>query len=93
MTTITQIESRWEVAGNILMDSANSLLEKSKDLSLSVDTIIDLSQVAEIDTSAVSLMLEWQRRAMTENKQLKFENLPEGLTSLTALYGIAELIN
>lgn len=75
------------------MDGANALLVKSKALTLSDGALVDFSQVAEIDTSAVSLMLEWRRRAIAENKQLSFVNCPEGLTSLATLYGVADLIS
>jgi len=93
MTAITQNENRWEITGDINMDSANMLLVKSKVLTIPEKTVIDFAQVAEVDTSAVSLMLEWQRRAIAENKQLKFVNLPDGLTSLAELYDITDLIN
>jgi phospholipid transport system transporter-binding protein len=93
MTEITQSENRWEVSGIIHMDSANTLLEKSKQLSLADEAIIDFSAVSDVDTSAVSLMLEWHRRAIDENKQLNFVNLPAGLSSLTALYDVTDLIS
>jgi phospholipid transport system transporter-binding protein len=93
MVAIVQNENRWNITGDIEMDSANSLLETSKDLKLADNTVIDFSQVGEVDTSAVSLMLEWQRRAVAENKKVTFANLPNGLTSLTSLYEVAALIS
>lgn len=93
MVSITQNENSWEIAGDILMDNANLLLEKSKDLALSGNVVVDFKRVLELDTSAVSLMLEWQRRAIAENQQLTFVNLPANLTSLIALYGVEALIN
>lgn len=93
MTAIIQNANRWDVTGDIGMDNANSLLVSSKSLVLVDDTVIDFAQVGEVDTSAVSLMLEWQRRAVAENKRVTFENLPKNLTSLTALYGVTALIS
>ncbi|PCI60662.1 MAG: hypothetical protein COB34_02225 [Methylophilaceae bacterium] len=93
MATITQNGNCWELQGDILMDGANQLLVKSKALTMSDGALIDFSQVIEIDTSAVSLMLEWRRWAIAENKQLSFVNLPAGLTSLAALYGVADLVS
>ena len=93
MTAITQIGNRWEVTGHIAMDSANTLLEASRDLALEENSVVDFSQVTEVDTSAVSLLLEWRRRANAENKQLAYVNFPAGLTNLVALYGVADLIN
>ncbi len=92
MTAIIQNENRWDVTGDIGMDNANSLLISSKRLTLTDKAVIDFAKVGEVDTSAVSLMLEWQRRAVAENKQITFVNLPKNLTSLTALYGVTALI-
>lgn len=92
-TTITQVDNSWEVSGDILMDSANQLLDQSKGLILKGKATVDFKQVADLDTAAVSLMLEWQRRAIAESKQLTFVNLPPNLKSLIALYGVEELLN
>ena len=93
MTEISRNENCWKVVGDINMDSANSLLEKSKGLDLADYTQVDFAQVDDVDTAAVSLMLEWHRRAIRENKKLAFINLPDGLTSLTALYGVTDLVS
>ncbi len=93
MTAITQNANRWDVSGDIGMDNANSLLVTSRRLMLTDEAVIDFAQVGEVDTSAVSLMLEWQRRAVAEKKQIKFINLPKNLTTLTTLYGVTELID
>ncbi len=93
MTEISQNNNCWTVVGDINMDSANSLLEKSKGLELADDTQVDFAQVDDVDTAAVSLMLEWHRRARSENKKLAFVNVPDGLTSLTALYGVTDLVS
>jgi len=93
MTAITQNKSRWDVTGNIEMDNANTLLKLSEALVLPYQAVVDFAKVAEVDTSAVSLMLEWQRRAQAESKQISFVNLPKSLASLTALYGVADLVS
>lgn len=93
MTAITQNENSWEISGEIFMDNADQLLEESKSLTLNGNDIVDFKQVVDLDTSAVSLMLEWQRRAIAENKQLTFVNLPDSLNSLVTLYGVEALIN
>lgn len=93
MTAITQNENRWDVTGDIEMDNANALLKLSKALVLPGQAVVDFAKVDEVDTAAVSLMLEWQRRAASESKQISFVNLPNSLTSLVALYGVADLIS
>lgn len=93
MTTVIQNGARWDITGDIGMDNANSLLVSSKRLVLADQAVVDFAKVGDVDTSAVSLMLEWQRRAVVEQKQIKFVNLPKNLTSLTALYGVTALID
>lgn len=93
MASIAQNENHWVVKGDILMDGANSLLLASKNLNLADVAVIDFTHVGEVDTSAVSLMLVWKRRAVAENKQIRFENMPKGLSSLVALYDVTALIS
>ena len=92
MAKITQTENRWEIAGDISMDNANALLIESGRLVI-LNTLVDFAKVTEIDTAAISLMLEWRRRAIAENQSLQFVNLPANLQSLAQLYGVTELIN
>ncbi|MGQ0443176.1 MAG: STAS domain-containing protein [Methylophilaceae bacterium] len=93
MAQILQVENRWQITGDILVDNANTLLVASQQLAISGEALIDFANVTEIDTSAISIMLAWRRRAIAENKQLKFINLPANLSSLTQLYGVADFIN
>jgi phospholipid transport system transporter-binding protein len=93
MAQIAQIDNRWNVNGDVVIGSVASILEASKSLSIAQNTTIDFASVTDIDTSTISLILEWKRRAQKENQQLKFVNLSANLISLTQLYGVAELIN
>lgn len=93
MAQLTQIDHRWSLSGDVVIDSVQPLLTASKALPITADTMIDFAKVNNIDTSAISLILEWKRRAQLENKALTFVNLPANLISLTQLYGVAELIN
>jgi phospholipid transport system transporter-binding protein len=93
MTQIAQIDNRWEISGDVVIGAVPMLLAASKSLSIAQNTTIDFAKVDDIDTSTISLILEWRRRAQKENQQLNFVNLPANLISLTQLYGVAELIN
>ncbi len=93
MIQIAQINDRWSVNGDVIIGSVALILEASKSLSIAQNTTIDFANVTDIDTSTISLILEWKRRAQQENQPLKFVNLPANLISLTQLYGVAELIN
>lgn len=92
MTQITQQENQWRISGDILMDNANVILGESRDLQMNDALEIDLSAVTNLDTAALSLIMELQRRALSVNCQLTFANLPVNLVSLAELYGVHEFI-
>lgn len=92
MTSITLQDNRWQVTGDILMDNANEVLTQSLALDMPEDLCIDLSGVASVDTAALSLVMEWQRRAILSNQQVRFSNLPDSLVSLASLYGVNDFI-
>jgi len=56
------------------------------------ELIVDLGEVAEVDSSALSLLFEWQREARRRGVKISFRNLPATLQSLAELYGVSELI-
>lgn len=56
------------------------------------DLIVDLKNVTEVDSTIVSLLLEWLRNARNKNQKLQFMHVPQNLSSLIQLYGIAELV-
>ena len=93
MAQIAQIDHRWQLSGDVVVGSAKAILTASQGFSITSETKVDFAQVTDIDTTALSLILEWKRRAQTENKTLSFVNLPANLNSLAALYGVNELIN
>ena len=56
------------------------------------DVEFDLTGVARCDSSAVAVLLEWQRLARERGLTLKVTGLPAGLVSLAAVYGVGELL-
>jgi phospholipid transport system transporter-binding protein len=92
MTSIRLEGNVWHVTGEILMDNANAVLTDSNAFKIENDLNINLSGVTDVDTAALSLLLEWQRRALSANKKVTFTHLPESLMSLAALYGVADFI-
>lgn len=92
MTGILVQDKQWRVSGDILVDNAGSLLKQSAALEIADDLQIDFSEVTDVDTAALSLLIEWQRRALALNRKIAFKRLPESLMSLAALYGVADFI-
>lgn len=90
MGQITQKENCWLVSGPMTVDQVNALLEESG--ALTIPGEIDLGQVSDVDTTAVSLLFEWQRQAQAKQSPIRFINLPDNLVSLAKLYGVSEFI-
>jgi phospholipid transport system transporter-binding protein len=55
-------------------------------------TVFDLASVKTTDSSAVAVLLAWQRAARKAGKSLQYINLPPSLASLAGLYGVDELL-
>ncbi len=88
MVGITQEGNRWLISGDLIIDHITQVVNASKALSLVSPAQLDFAKVTDVDTSAVSLILEFKRRAIAENAQLSLVNVPENLTSLMQLYGV-----
>ena len=85
-------DGRCSVQGPITMDNVVSLLEQGRDQLAAAPATIDLSGVTEVDSSALSLLLEWRRDAARSGRSVRFEGLPRNLQSLAELYGVTELL-
>ncbi len=92
MANITQQTNHWNVSGELLINNVNKLLDLSASLVMKEDTVIDFSAVTDVDTSTLSLMLEWLRRAEAANCKVSFSHISANLISLAELYGVTEFI-
>ncbi len=89
---IEQHGNTWRITGEVLMDNANFILQQSRALSMGDEFLVDFSAVKKIDTAALSLMMEWQRRAVASSSRVGFANLPVNLTRLVSLYGLTDFV-
>lgn len=90
--TITETNQRWQVAGDLLINNASGLLAKSALLKMTGHIEIDLKDVTDADTSALGLVMAWQRRAEAEKCTIKIVNTPANLLSLVDLYNIRDFV-
>jgi phospholipid transport system transporter-binding protein len=74
------------------MGNVTGLLADSTQLFRVADLVVDLSGVSDVDSSAVSLLLEWRRVAQAAARRVEFVNIPPNLKSLADLYGVADLL-
>ena len=85
---------RCRLEGPLTLENIVAVLDASRQALPAVPQLtIDLAGVTEVDSSAVSLLLEWRRAALREKRKLAFVNLPDNLKSLAKLYGVTELLD
>jgi len=89
---ITQQENAWHLSGDIVFANISSVLAETRSHEMPMQFQLDFSKVAEVDTSAISLVLELQRRAIAQKATLNVVGVPANLTSLMQLYGVDEFI-
>lgn len=83
---------RYLVEGTITLDTVTGLLAEGIRSFEGQRPLVDFAAVTAADSSALSLMLEWARQLKRQGREIAFINLGANLTSLTHLYGIADLI-
>ena len=83
---------RCAVRGPINLSNVVTLLAEGRECFTDPEVKVDLAGVTEVDSTAVSLLLEWRRDALRNRRRIEFLNLPGNLTSLARLYGVIELL-
>jgi len=56
-------------------------------------SVVDLGAVTAVDSSALSVLMQWSRQARKHAWPLTFVNVPQNLRSLAALYDVAEMLS
>ena len=84
---------RCAVQGPITVENVVELLGEGNERFTGADVTVDLAAVTEVDSSALSLLLEWRREAGRNGRTIRFLNLPANLTSLAELYGVTEFVS
>jgi phospholipid transport system transporter-binding protein len=90
--TISCDAGRCVVQGPVTMANVTRVLEEGSRVFQGAEVVVDLSGVTEVDSAAVSLLLEWRRLALAANRRIEFTNVPANLKSLADLYGVAGLL-
>jgi phospholipid transport system transporter-binding protein len=79
-------------AVKLTMEYASETLAAGLQAIAAGESDFDLSEALSVDSSAVAIMLAWQRQAQQQGRSLRFGVLPPNLQSLIGLYGVAELL-
>ena len=89
---ISRQGDRYLIEGLVTLAGVSALLAEGSRSFEGSPVVVDFSGVTEVDSSAISLMLEWTRRMRASKRQIFFANLGEGLVSIANLYGVTDLI-
>ena len=84
---------RCTMQGPITVENVVALLGEGNERFTAAQVTVDLAAVTDVDSSALSLLLEWRREAGRNGRAIRYLNLPANLKSLAQLYGITEFIN
>lgn len=81
-----------KLSGDLTYREARQVLARVVEQLAVPETVLDLAEVNEVDSSAIALVLALLRRAEEHSIVLRCENVPVNLRSLAALYGVETLV-
>ncbi|WP_082508295.1 STAS domain-containing protein [Burkholderia sp. Leaf177] len=84
--------SRFETAATLTHDSARSALDAGLSRIAAGATEVDCAPLKQFDSSALAVLIAWQRAANARGAALAVVNLPSGLASLAQAYGVDTLL-
>ena len=81
----------FRVSGPVTLDNVCAVIEEGRRaFGAEADLTVDLSGLQNVDSSAISMMLEWARDAARGGRRVRFSGLPENLKTLARVYGVLE---
>ena len=78
--------------GALTMFTSTAALAEGRRMALKGPLLVDLGAVTAADSAALALVLDWVRAARGAGQTITVRNLPAGLASLAALYGVDSLL-
>jgi phospholipid transport system transporter-binding protein len=83
---------RGTLAGPVTLDNVGVVLEEGNRVFKAPVVTLDLADITDVDSTAVSVLLEWRRAALRDKRVIEYVNYPANLKSLIELYGVSELL-
>jgi phospholipid transport system transporter-binding protein len=80
------------VSGPVTLATAARLLDEGRQHLAEGVRTVDFGEVTELDSALLALALAWLRDARALKRELAFTNPPEGLQTLSRLYGVEALL-
>jgi phospholipid transport system transporter-binding protein len=82
----------FQVPTRIRLDNALVIKQSGLQALAQGETRFDLSQVEDVDSSALAVLLAWKRAAQQGGRELTLEGCSGNLGALAELYGVEALI-
>lgn len=86
-------EAQCRIQGEITLVNAASILDELKPRIAKKIPLLDFSGVAQVDSTALALILSCMREAEQQNYRLRLSGLPASITTLADLYGVAPFLH
>ncbi|WP_296660023.1 lipid asymmetry maintenance protein MlaB [Paraburkholderia sp.] len=87
------MSASFDAGVNLTHASANSVLSAGLARIAAGATAVDCAQLSQFDSSALAVLIAWQRAARARGAALDVLNLPPKLASLAQAYGVDPLLN
>jgi phospholipid transport system transporter-binding protein len=84
--------NRLALSGPVVMQTLKGLHIAGMAQIAAGDLLVDMKDVTEADSAAVSLLMELRRAAQTHTHKLAVINMPDSVRSLARLYGVTDLL-
>jgi len=80
----------YRVEGPVTIENVRGVIEEGRRVFSGEDLRVDLGGLENVDSSALSMLLEWMRDAAASGRRVRYLNVPENLASLARVYGVLD---
>lgn len=80
------------LSGAVTLGNVAALLDEGRRHLAEGVQLVDLSEVTEMDSALLALLLAWTRDARARERDIAFANLPASLRTIARLYGVERLL-
>ncbi|HYS66010.1 MAG TPA: STAS domain-containing protein [Paraburkholderia sp.] len=89
---LSPVANRFESGAMLTHESAKTALSAGLQRIAAGARGVDCTPLAQFDSSALAVLLAWQRAAQARGARFEIVNLPAGLASLAQAYGVDTLL-
>jgi phospholipid transport system transporter-binding protein len=90
---LSPVANRFESGATLTHESAKAALAAGLQRIAAGANGVDCAPLAQFDSSALAVLLAWERAAQARGIKFEVLNLPAGLASLAQAYGVDTLIS